>query len=431
VVSGVREQQVPNGYKQTELGIIPESWSVASIGSIGRFKNGINKDGDSFGHGYPFVNLMDVFGKTSIGAIENLGLIDSNDVDKKEYDLRIGDVLFIRSSVKPSGVGLTAVVKEDLVGAVYSGFLIRYRSDSKLSTEFKEYCFYNNDFRKRIVAASSVSANTNINQDNLKQLLLVYPQSLEEQTAIANALSDVDALITSLEKLITKKRAIKTAAMQQLLTGKKRLPPFDQIHTGYKQTELGEIPEDWEINNFADIAAPKNSRINPKVTGGKEFCIELEHVDQGTGTVNGSSLTTSESSLKNVFTEGDILFGKLRSYLRKYWRADRSGVCSTEIWVLKANEQRAIPPFIFQTVQTDDFIDCTSESYGTHMPRSDWKIVKFFLVATPSIDEQISIASVLSDMDQEIIALSNRLNKTQKLKQGMMQELLTGRTRLI
>ena len=81
----------------------------------------------------------------------------------------------------------------------------------------------------------------------LDKIFVAIASSLKEQTAIANALSDVDALITSLEKLITKKRAIKTAAMQQLLTGKKRLPPFDLTHTGYKHTELGEIPEDWEV----------------------------------------------------------------------------------------------------------------------------------------------------------------------------------------
>jgi type I restriction enzyme S subunit len=219
--------------------------------------------------------------------------------------------------------------------------------------------------------------------------------------------------------------------MQQLLTGKTRLPPFDQTHTGYKQTELGEIPEDWEVNAFSDIAFPKSARVNPKVTGGGDFCIELEHVNQGTGSVSGNTLTTSESSLKSNFSQDDVLFGKLRSYLRKYWLADRIGVCSTEIWVLEANKKNATPHFIFQIVQTDSFIDCTSESYGTHMPRSDWKVVKSFLVATPSIDEQTSITKVLSDMDQEIVTIELRLTKTQQLKQGMMQELLTGRTRLV
>jgi type I restriction enzyme S subunit len=435
VVSGVAEQQVPDGYKRTEIGIIPNDWAILNIVEVCSVIDGDRGSNYPSGNDFSddgycvFLSATNVT-KTGFKFKEVSFISQEKDQLLRKGKLKKGDVvLTTRGSVGHFAYFDGSVSFQNM--RINSGMvLLRNESDS-VGTDYLYRLLRSFILAQQIERLSFGSAQPQLTVKGINEFLLPFPEQKKEQTAIANALSDVDGLITSLEKLITKKRAIKTAAMQQLLTGKKRLPPFDQIHTGYKQTELGEIPEDWEINNFADIAAPKNSRINPKVTGGKEFCIELEHVDQGTGTVNGSSLTTSESSLKNVFTEGDILFGKLRSYLRKYWRADRSGVCSTEIWVLKANEQRAIPPFIFQTVQTDDFIDCTSESYGTHMPRSDWKIVKFFLVATPSIDEQISIASVLSDMDQEIIALSNRLNKTQKLKQGMMQELLTGRTRLI
>ena len=131
-----------------------------------------------------------------------------------------------------------------------------------------------------------------------------------------------------------------------------------------------------------------------------------------------------------MFEIGDVLFGKLRSYLKKYWLADCIGVCSTEIWVLESNRKKIIPEYLFQVVRLDRFIECTSESYGTHMPRSDWKVVKEYLVPLTSLEEQTAIASVLSDMDTELDALKQRLSKTQKIKQGMMQELLTGKARL-
>jgi type I restriction enzyme S subunit len=217
---------IPAGYKQTEVGVIPEDWVIEKLGVIGKFKNGINKSADDFGYGYPFVNLMDVFGKPEIIGDEHFGLINSTELDKKEYSLVQGDVLFIRSSVKPSGVGLTTVVMSDLMDTVYSGFLIRFRTDNQLVIEFKKHCFYEESFRNRVICASTISANTNINQDSLKDIYLVYPSSKKEQTAIANALSDVDALISELEKLIAKKQAIKTATMQQLLTGRTRLPQF-------------------------------------------------------------------------------------------------------------------------------------------------------------------------------------------------------------
>ena len=214
--------QLNTGYKQSELGEIPGDWDVMELGGLGQFKNGINKDADSFGYGTPFVNLMDVFGKPSINEIKELGLIDATENDLKEYDLKSGDVLFIRSSVKPSGVGLTSVVKKNLDKTVYSGFLIRFRSNETLEPVFKEHCFYQSDFRKRIIASSSVSANTNINQDNLKQISLVVPP-LAEQTAIANVLSDMDKDLEALQQRLHKTQQIKQGMMQELLTGKTRL----------------------------------------------------------------------------------------------------------------------------------------------------------------------------------------------------------------
>jgi type I restriction enzyme S subunit len=219
----LREDGTLKDYKQSELGEIPEDWEILKLGQLGKFKNGINKDGASFGYGFPFVNLMDVFGKPTISSKTDLGLINSTELDRKEYGLKEGDILFIRSSVKPSGVGLTTVIQQDLEDTVYSGFLIRYRSGVQLSNKFKEHCFYEEGFRNRIIAGSTVSANTNINQDTLKEIMLGFPQSTLEQSTIATILSDMDAEIQTLQQRLSKTRQIKQGMMQELLTGKTRL----------------------------------------------------------------------------------------------------------------------------------------------------------------------------------------------------------------
>ncbi|PFG10163.1 type I restriction enzyme S subunit [Marinobacter sp. LV10MA510-1] len=219
----LRKDGSVKGYKQSELGEVPEDWSVLTLGDVGKFKNGINKSADDFGYGSPFVNLMDVFGKPSISCIENLGLINSTDLEKKEYSLEKGDILFIRSSVKPTGVGLTSVVLNELTETVYSGFLIRFRSGGKLEINFKKYCFYDEGFRKRIISGSTVSANTNINQDVLKAIPIAFPSSVKEQTAIATILSNMDEEIQALEQRLSKTRQIKQGMMQELLTGRTRL----------------------------------------------------------------------------------------------------------------------------------------------------------------------------------------------------------------
>ncbi len=208
--------QTMKGYKNTEIGVIPEEWEVKELGQIGSFKNGINKSKEEFGYGYPFVNLMDVFGKPKIYGNEIFELINSNDTERNLYDLKQNDLLFIRSSVKPSGVGLTSVISKDLKDTVFSGFLIRFRDNGKLELEYKKHCFYEEKFKNRLIASSSVSANTNINQEALKKLKIPLPP-LPEQKAIATVLSDTDSLIQALEKKIAKKQLIKKGAMQKCL----------------------------------------------------------------------------------------------------------------------------------------------------------------------------------------------------------------------
>jgi len=210
-------------FKQTEIGLIPEDWVFIELGNIGRFKNGINKSAEDFGFGSPFVNLMDIFGVSTISTSEYFGLINSNDIEKKTYDLKKGDVIFVRSSVKPSGVGLTTVIVEDLPNVVYSGFLIRFRSNDSLDLNFKRFCFSGEKFRKSVIANSTVSANTNINQDSLKKLYLSFPRSIQEQAAIAKVLSDMDSEISALEQRRDKTKALKQAMIQELLTGRIRL----------------------------------------------------------------------------------------------------------------------------------------------------------------------------------------------------------------
>ena len=213
-----------NNTKMTELGEIPEDWEVNRLGELGSFKNGISKASEDFGFGFPFVNLMDIFGITKISETNHLGLINSNIIEQNSYSLKEGDVLFVRSSVKLEGVGLTTVIKKDLDKTVYSGFILRFREiGNELTTDFKEYVFYNKVFRDSLISSSTVSANTNINQPALKTLIIVYPSSKEEQNAIANVLSSMDKEIETLNTKLEKYRNLKTAMMQQLLTGKIRL----------------------------------------------------------------------------------------------------------------------------------------------------------------------------------------------------------------
>ncbi len=255
-----------------------------------------------------------------------------------------------------------------------------------------------------------------VNRNDLHEIEVHLPPTKAEEEVIARALSDADSFVESLEQLIAKNRQIKQGAIQELLTGKKRLPGFS---------------EDWQERRFEDLAHPRKERIDPHHTGPQEFCVELEHIEQGTGRLVGYTGTSEGSSLKAVFQKDDVLFGKLRAYLRKFWLASRQGVCSTEIWVLVAQRSLLTPQFLFQLVTADRFVEAASSAYGTQMPRSDWNVVKNYTTGLPPLPEQTAIAAILSGMDAEITAMEEKLAKTRRIKQGMVQELLTGRIRLV
>ena len=227
-------------------------------------------------------------------------------------------------------------------------------------------------------------------------------------------LGSTDGLIRRLKQLIEKKRAIKQGLMQELLTGRTRLPGFDGS---------------WRRVAFGDIASPSKDRVDPKNATGR--VVELEHLSAGTGVLLGDADLADSVSLKTRFVKGDVLFGKLRAYLRKYWLADRGGFASTEIWALRPRPAFASEQFLRYVVEQDSFIEAASTAYGTHMQRSDWKVVSRYQLSLPPLNEQTAIGSTLRDADTEIAALERRLEATRAVKLGMMQELLTGRTRLV
>ena len=401
------------GYKQTEVGVIPVNWEARPLKRISPKQSvGLVINPSTYFDDRGTVPML-------VGSNIKENIIQWEDAKRiteasnnliSASRLAAGDLV----TVRVGDPGVTAVVPPELDGCNCASVMIVRKHDA---FDSHWLCSVMNSPWGRAQVAN-VQYGTAQKQFNISDAVnFAYPvPPLPEQRAIAAALSDVDALLAKLDQFIAKKRDLKQAAMQQLLTGQTRLPGFS-----------GE----WEVKRFGELALPRKDRIDPRRAGVQEFCVELEHIEQGTGCLAGSGSTGEESSLKSVFHAEDVLFGKLRAYLRKYWLADRSGVCSTEIWVLVANRNLVAPVFLFQLVTFDPFIEAASTAYGTHMPRSDWNVVKNYVVAIPKLEEQTAIATILSDMDTELAALEARRDKTRALKQGMMQELLTGRIRLL
>lgn len=159
-------------------------------------------------------------------------------------------------------------------------------------------------------------------------------------------------------------------------------------------------------------------------------CIELEHLSQITGQLLGYVNSDEQKSIKNVFKKNDILFGKLRPYLRKFWIAEFDGVCSSEIWVLSGINKICLNEYVFWVVQTHNFIQVANVTSGSKMPRADWDYVSAFPFPLPPITEQKAIAKVLSTWDKAIEKTQELIAQKELRKKALMQQLLTGKKRL-
>jgi type I restriction enzyme S subunit len=177
----------------------------------------------------------------------------------------------------------------------------------------------------------------------------------------------------------------------------------------------------WENKKLGEIINNKSAKYNPDKEIQSFKCIELEHLSTNSGQLLGYIDSINSASIKNKFEKGDVLFGKLRPYLRKYLQAPFDGVCSSEIWVLKG--ENVSNDFLYKIVQTDYFIDLANQSTGSKMPRADWNVVSSGIFHIPTLPEQQKIASFLSAIDEKIQQLKRKKELLEQYKKGVMQQL--------
>lgn len=204
---------------------------------------------------------------------------------------------------------------------------------------------------------------------------------------------------------------------------------INENRSGYKSTPLGWMPEEWSIKEFGRFAYVSKKKYTP-VSNEDKNCIELEHINQEFGTINGFINSSEQKSTKNVFEKGQVLFGKLRPYLKKYWQAEFDGVCSSEVWVLQANLEDCCNEYLFRLIQQHRFIQVANVSSGSKMPRADWDFVAEYPFALPTFFERKKIATILSIWDEAITKTQQLIAQLQQSNKGLMQQLLTGKKRL-
>jgi type I restriction enzyme S subunit len=186
--------------------------------------------------------------------------------------------------------------------------------------------------------------------------------------------------------------------------------------------------DEWERKKLGEVATNKSKKYNPKNKQTFIKCIELEHLASESGQLLGFTDGSQSGSIKNVFQKNEVLFGKLRPYLKKYLQPNFDGVCSSEIWVLNGNE--ISNNFLYYLIQTNKFIDLANQSSGSKMPRADWNIVENGIFSIPSCNEQKKLSAFLSLLDERIQTQSKIIRELSVLKVTLAKRIFAKKFKL-
>jgi type I restriction enzyme S subunit len=432
------------GYKETEVGVIPDDWEVKKLGFVGEIIRGASPrpKGDKrfYGGNVPRLMVEDVTrdGKYVYPNIDFLTIEGA----KRSRPCQRGTLTIVCSGT----VGVVSILGVD--ACIHDGFLALINILKKYLTDYLYHSL--STLRQKFNnTATHGGVFTNLTTFGVRELPIPLPPTLAEQEKIATALSDTDSYIEKLEKLIEKKKYIKTGAMQELLTGKKRLPGFGK-GKGTKETPVGVIPEDWEVKKLGEVV---DFTIKWSLTGGpfgsnlksSDYCsqgvriIQLQNIGDGKF-LDSYKIYTSELKADELLScciyPNEIIISKMGDPVARAClipsNSSRYLMCSDGIRLV-VDKLKFSTKYVLYTINFDIFRNIANlASIGSTRKRIGLKELRFLpLPVPPTLAEQEKIATVLSDMDSEIEKLEVKLDKYKNIKQGMMQKLLTGEIRLV
>lgn len=402
---------------------LPSGWTLTPVGDLVKFKNGLNKGKAYFGYGTPIVNYMDVFRHAGLRRTDVHGLVDVTNAEKQAFSARKGDILFTRTSETPEEVGISTVLLEDIEDAVFSGFVLRGRPvNDRLNPEFAQYCFNSRFVRGQIVSSATYTTRALTNGRILSNVKLPLPDDPDEQQAIAAALSDVDEVVAGLERVIAKKRLIKQGAMQDLLTARRRLPGFSGE---WEVRRLGELV------NVARGASPRP--IDSPIWFDENSSVGWVRISDLSKSDIFLKATTQRLSQEGIKRSRRVEIGSLiMSIAATLGRPaiTQIDVCIHDGFVV-LTDLKIDKFFFFHLLKSLEPTWALQGQTGSQMNLNTGIIEGANVRVPPSVTEQEAIAKVFNDMDAEIQTLEARLTKARAVKEGTMQNLLTGRVRLV
>ena len=421
-------------FKQTDIGPIPVDWDIKELASIAtNFNYGVSAEAVPYVSGPKYIRITDI--NEMSHRYEPIEAVAPAFMTAKSV-VEDGDILVARTGASVGKSYHYDVKDGDLV---FAGFLMRFRP-IEINSKFVFYHTLSRRYWQWVASESARSGQPGINIQQLKRYCIPVP-SASEQRAIAEVLSDADEMLATLDKLIEKKRAIKTGAMQQLLSGKKRLPGFSKSEKKFKKTEIGPVPADWEVRQLGDCGIFSKGRgiSRSQVGTGNLPCVRYGEIytDYNDFIREFKSYISEDiAAFSTQLKDGDILFassGETKEEIGKavaYLGGQERVFCGGDIIVFSPHSAYD-PKFLGYLLNTKIINDQkSSRGQGDAVVHIRGNDLAGVYIPCPLLSEQRAIAEVLSSMDGEIEALLREREKYARIKQGMMREILTGTTRL-
>jgi type I restriction enzyme S subunit len=413
---------VKAGYKQSEVGQIPSDWQQVCVGDIAKVKGGkrlpAGYDLVQSPTPHPYIRVSDMFaGGVNTSDIRYVPVAAFPAIQR--YRIYTSDIFISVAGT----LGIVGVVPSELNGANLTENADRI-TEISCNRDYLKFWLLSRPIQRTIDSIQTVGAQPKLALSRIAQFFVALPSRGSEQDAIAEALSDADALLGVLDRLIAKKRDLKRAAMQQLLSGQTRLPDF---------------VDRWEVTSL-DMITSRSTGVWGKGAPDERNSYRAKVIRAGDITQDGrlantaKRFVTPEEYERAKCTLDDLVITASGNGLGKLWWCDGRDniVASNFVRVLRPKRDRAVGKFLLYVLRTEEGLRQLQEHTATSAyPNLRPTYFTSTWIPLPHLREQSAIAALLSDMDAEIDALEARRIKTRDLKQAMMQELLTGRTRLI
>ena len=413
-IEQIRHGVVPEGYKKTKVGIFPFEWNLCRLDQLLKFKNGINADKEKFGQGAKLISVRDILDNRPITYDSIRGSVDVNEQQLEEFGVKYGDILFQRSSENYEDAGTSNVYLDPINTAVFSGFVIRGKKIGEYDPVYLNLLLRVSYVRKEIIRQAAGAQHINIGQDSLGKICVLLANDWEQQK-IAEILTAQDKIIELKEKLLAEKQRQKKYLMQQLLTGKRRLPGFD---SDWKQEKLGKL--------FAERCETKCEHLELLAITGTQGVIprsQLELKDNSSG---------DKSKYLHICV-GDIGYNTMRMWQGVSAYSNYEGIVSPAYTILKPKDNINAKYFayLFKMPEVVFLFYRFSQGLVDDTRNLKYENFKKISVTYPQhVDEQNAIVAILEKADQEIDLLLQNIEQEKQKKKALMQLLLTGIVRV-